>query len=181
MPWCTDIGDQKEGGRDDKWQHESNHPCRLVVSRLISEQHVGTYRDGCHEPPSGTGNSIPEGRLCVALRIDHIVHASKHQRRNRSWLCARRSTDCGPEIGLQLADRLVDLHLSSLITIEEEQYPLVEVGTKQPARVCGICWRQKVDTQEFGPDRVGFSFLEALAVIVATAGHRNAEADDQCK
>jgi hypothetical protein len=76
MPWCIDIGDQKEGGRDDKWQHESNHPCRLVVSRLISEQHVGTYRDGCHEPPSGTWNSIPEGRLCVALRIDHVMPVS---------------------------------------------------------------------------------------------------------
>lgn len=107
---------------------------RLVASRLISEQHVGTYRDGCHEPPSGTWNSIPEGRLCVALRIDHVVHASKHQRRNRSWLCARRSADCGPA-GLQLADRLVDLHLSSLITIEEEQYPLVELNQATCARL----------------------------------------------
>jgi hypothetical protein len=36
-------------------------------------------------------------------------------------------------------------------------------------------------TQNFGPDRVGFGFLEILALIVAIGSHRKAEADDQCE
>ena len=66
--------------------------------------------------------------------------------------------------------RLVDLRLrtaSSLLMIEQDA--LVEVVAKQLAHGCGIRWRQKVGTQDFGPDRIGFGFLEILALVVAVA------------
>ncbi|WP_426406858.1 hypothetical protein [Bradyrhizobium ganzhouense] len=60
------------------------------------------------------------------------------------------------------------------------------------AMACGSSWQalahpygvsrwQKIGTQVFSPDRVGFCFLEVLAPIVAIGGHRKPETNNQGK
>jgi hypothetical protein len=44
-----------------------------------------------------------------------------------------------------------------------------------------LCRRQKVGAQDFGPNRVGFRFLEILTLVVAVGGHRKAETYNQCE
>jgi hypothetical protein len=96
-------------------------------------------------------------------------------------LCGGRSADRSPEIRLQLAGPLVNPRSPSIVVSDVEQDALVEVVAEKFAHVCGIHRRQKVSAQDFGPNRVGFAFLEILALIVAIGSHREAEASDQCK
>src|ERR1700730_14013349 len=181
MPRSIDIGDQKEGNRDDQRQHESKLSRGLAVSRPVAEQHVGAQGDGRHETPRGGRNPVPERGLRVALRIDHVVHASERQRRNRRWLRGGRSADRSPEISLQLAGPRIDLRPPSIVVSDVEQDALAEVVAKKLAHICSIRRRQKVGAQDSGPDRVGLGFLEILALFVAIGGHRKPEPDDQCE
>jgi hypothetical protein len=40
---------------------------------------------------------------------------------------------------------------------------------------------QKVSSQQFSADCVGFRFLEILTLIVSIGGHREAKTNDQCE
>src|SRR5580700_3507886 len=94
------IGDQKEGYRDDKRQHEAEFSRGFAIPRPKTEQHVRTECDGHHEPPHSDGKPVPERRLRVALRIDYVVHAGEYQRHNRRWLRGSWSANGIPEGGL---------------------------------------------------------------------------------
>jgi hypothetical protein len=82
-------------------------------------------------------------------------------------LCRDWSADRSPEVSLQSGSPLVDLRSPSIVLIEVEQDTLVEVVAKKPANIRGIRRRQEITTQDAGPNRIRFGFLQGLALIVA--------------
>jgi len=94
---------------------------------------------------------------------------------------ADESADCRPESGLQLGRPLVDPLALIVVLVEVELDSQTGVFGEKFANVCGIGGRQKVGTQKFGSDGVGFRLLEILALVIATGRHGKAEADDQAE
>jgi hypothetical protein len=76
-----------------------------------------------------------------------------------------------PEVGLQLIYSLVDPRSLRVIRIGVEQDALIGIVAQKFPHPCSVSRRQKVGAQVLGPDRVGFRFLEVLALIAAVGGH----------
>jgi hypothetical protein len=49
MSRSINISDQKEGQRDDKWQHESDLFCGVAVSRPIKGNAKNAIKDGANK------------------------------------------------------------------------------------------------------------------------------------
>jgi hypothetical protein len=77
----------------------------------------------------------------------------------------------------RLGPLLIGLYHDDATAIEGDA--LIYIAAQQPARIRCVLSRQKIGAQEFGPDRICFSFFIVLAQVVAAHRHRKGEANDQ--
>src|SRR5262245_54503534 len=175
---AVNIGDQEERNRHDNRQDKCQPAC---VALSISEQQAARYGDQAHQSPGRDWYAIPPRRLSVTLRVQHIVHA-RHDKGFHSGLLRGQSTQhARPKLGLQPCSFGVDLGDLTGIASNIERDALIEVAPQQVAQLRGLRGRQNIGAQIFGANRVGLSFLEILALVVAAHRHREAEANDETK
>ncbi len=178
---AVDVGDEKERDRHDERQNHKQEGARCQLARAVAQQNVAEDRDRSHQGPGGNRDSIVPGRLRIALRVQHVVHARDRQRDDGVRLRRARCADRRPQIGLQLAGLCADLPKLPSIAGHVEQDSLIDVAPQQRAHALAIGGREQVGPEIFRSDRVGLAFLKGLAFIVPAHRHRETEADDEAE
>ena len=69
-----DVGDEKKCYCHDQWQHQE-HTATFQVAGGNTDHQVAQDRDEPHEHPRFSRDTVPPGRLSVALRAQDVVHS----------------------------------------------------------------------------------------------------------
>ena len=177
----VDVGDQREGDGDDEGQHDQQQAARRGAPQAVADHRAAGDGDQHHQQARRRGDAVPPRRLGVALAVQHVVHAGHHQRRHGIGRRRRRAggrQHGGPKCCLQLGGLGIDGgHLGRIGRVEA--HALLGVLPQQRAHLGGGLGGQQLGAQVFGADRVGLGLLVGLALVVARAGHRETEADQQ--
>ena len=109
----------------------------------IADKHAAPDGHRDQDSPGRRRDSVPVGRLGVALLNQDIIHAGNGQSGNRRRLRRGWATDGGPQLVLQLRSAGIDL-LKLVVSVSQvEQNPLFEIFSQQRSDVRRIGGRQQ--------------------------------------